>query len=379
MKKIMLLSLFLSILLGTSGVKAQDVQKPDSLGLPGDNLNLYAVMKLFQESKTLESFERKLNEEDSRINNLDLNGDDKVDYIKVIDNPQGNIHNIVLQVPINDKENQDVAVFIVDKNDKGEVQIQLIGDEDLYGKDYIIEPNYDDAAATEETPNPGYVKKSTETKVDANGNTTIINNYTTRETASWPMITYMYDPYYSPWVSPWYWSYYPTYWNPWRPWYWHYYYGYHYNWYKYYYRHYRYGRYYRNPFARNYYYGRRSFSPVFVAWKQSGNFKKSYNHPEYKKTGVSLFKKETVVRKNEIKRTEVIRTPEKTNIKSEPVKITKPNIKERTEKTNPPKTKNTERTEATNPPKTRINSETPRIRPSETRPNQIKPSSRRPR
>ncbi|NSW95826.1 MAG: hypothetical protein HPY62_14045, partial [Bacteroidales bacterium] len=45
------------------------------LGLPGDNLNLYAVMKLFQESETLEGFERSLNDENSRINNLDLNGD----------------------------------------------------------------------------------------------------------------------------------------------------------------------------------------------------------------------------------------------------------------------------------------------------------------
>jgi len=46
----------------------------EKLDLPGDNLNLYAVLKLFQESETLEGFERKLNEEDSEINNLDLDG-----------------------------------------------------------------------------------------------------------------------------------------------------------------------------------------------------------------------------------------------------------------------------------------------------------------
>jgi len=48
-------------------------QNDNYLGLPGDNLNLYAVMTLFQESKTLEEFERSLNDENSRINNLDLN------------------------------------------------------------------------------------------------------------------------------------------------------------------------------------------------------------------------------------------------------------------------------------------------------------------
>ena len=45
----------------------------EKLNLPGDNLNLYAVLNLFQESETLELFENNLNAEDSKINNLDLN------------------------------------------------------------------------------------------------------------------------------------------------------------------------------------------------------------------------------------------------------------------------------------------------------------------
>ena len=68
----------------------------DYLGLPGDNLNLYAVMNLFQESQTLEEFERKLNDPDLRVNNLDLDGDNYVDYITVHDYVDGNVHNIVL-------------------------------------------------------------------------------------------------------------------------------------------------------------------------------------------------------------------------------------------------------------------------------------------
>ena len=132
---------------------AQDRQE-GYLGLPGDNLNLYAVMKLFQDSKTLEEFERNLNDEKSNINNLDLNYDNQVDYIKVIDNIDGDVHNIVLQVAVGPKENQDVAVFTVQRFNNGQVQIQLTGDEELYGRDYIIEPRMDDSMA--ETPNPGY-------------------------------------------------------------------------------------------------------------------------------------------------------------------------------------------------------------------------------
>ncbi|MEI7981883.1 MAG: hypothetical protein WCI71_09520, partial [Bacteroidota bacterium] len=49
------------------------------LGLPGDGLDLYAVLDLFQKSKTIEDFETSLNSEKTGINNLDLNLDGKVD------------------------------------------------------------------------------------------------------------------------------------------------------------------------------------------------------------------------------------------------------------------------------------------------------------
>lgn len=274
--------------LSNSPVKAQSTQQPDSLGLPGDNLNLYAVMQLFQRSETLEGFEKSLNAEDSKINNLDLNNDDKIDYIRVIDNVNNDVHNIVLQVPINEKENQDVATFIVEKNNKGGVDIQLIGDEDLYGKDYVVEPNYIDANSTtsiKETPNPGYVKQSAQKTVDANGNNTIINNYTSTQTASWPVVSYMFMPNYVVWVSPWRWSYYPSYWTTWTPWYWHRYYGYHYNYRYYYYSNYRYCNYYRNPYIYHNYHSRRSSSVTININIKSGGYRKCYSHPETRSIG----------------------------------------------------------------------------------------------
>ena len=79
------------------GFKASAQEEPEQLNLPGDNLNLYAVMKLFQESPTLEEFEKKLNDPDNKVNNLDLDGDNNIDYIKVVDNVEGDIHNITLK------------------------------------------------------------------------------------------------------------------------------------------------------------------------------------------------------------------------------------------------------------------------------------------
>lgn len=292
MKKIVFL-IAIVILSGTLNfIHAQTIQVKDSLGLPGDNLNLYAVMNLFRESETLEIFERKLNAEDSKVNNLDLNADDKIDYIRVVDNVDKMVHNIVLQVPINEKENQDVAVFIVEKNHNGEVQIQLIGDEVLYGKDYIIEPNYKDASDVKETPNPGYIKKSTTRNINASGNITIINNYTTLKPIFWPLVRFVFMPSYSVWISPWRYNYYPSFWHPWKPWYWHYYYGYHVNYYPNYYRSYRSVNYYRSPLARNVYYNqRRMFSVSFTLSVKTNVYRTTYAHPEMRRSGIELYQR----------------------------------------------------------------------------------------
>ena len=131
MKKFIIICILAALFAAGTTLMAQDKQE-DYLGLPGDNLNLYAVMKLFQQSKTLEEFERILNDEKSNINNLDLNGDNMVDYIKVFDDVDGDVHNIVLQVAVSPKENQDVAVFTVQRFNNGQVQLQLTGDEELY-------------------------------------------------------------------------------------------------------------------------------------------------------------------------------------------------------------------------------------------------------
>jgi hypothetical protein len=279
MKKYIYIPVLVILLTAFTTIRAQDQQK-EYLGLPGDNLNLYAVMKLFQESETLEGFERSLNDENSRINNLDLNGDGYVDYIRVIDNVDRNAHYIVLQVAVNGRENQDVAVFTVIQKGDGRVDIQLIGDEALYGKNYIVEPIID------ETPNPGYLG-STPT---IDGQRVTVNRTTTFEIAAWPLVRFIFLPTYVAWHSPWYFSYYPSYWRPWNPFSWDYYYGYQYNYYPYYYGHYRNWNEYRYPEYHNYYYGsRRSYSPYVDNRIHEGYYKKTYSHPEQRREGSAMY------------------------------------------------------------------------------------------
>ncbi len=286
MKKLAYILLF-PLLIGTSSMVQAQYSNEAYMGLPGDNLNLFAVMKLFQESETLEGFERGLNDENSMINNLDLNGDNRIDYIRVIDNPNRDVHMIVLQVAINAWENQDVAVFVVEREAHNRVRIQLIGDEALYGKNYIVEPNYDTYGHySGETPNPGYAGNT----VYVNGRTVVVNHVTTYEVSAWPLVQFIFWPGYVVWRSPWYWGYYPYWWNPWRPYYWHYYYGYHSHWYPQYYGCYRYSHQHHDHYWDTYYHGsRHSYSPYVAANIRSGSYKTTYSRPESRRAGSELY------------------------------------------------------------------------------------------
>lgn len=182
-------------------------QESDSTGMPGDHFDLEGALNLFKESKSPEDFEKKLNTESSKVNNLDLNGDNKIDYIRVVDKKEGNSHAILLQIPVNKTEIQDVAAIVIEKRSDSEAQLQIIGDETLYGEETIMEP-IDEKE----------VKKSSGPATLSTPVIVFVNVW------YWPCVQYIYDPFYDPWFSPYYWDYYPSWWYPWRPVYWHVYY-----------------------------------------------------------------------------------------------------------------------------------------------------------
>src|SRR5258707_10376416 len=119
MNKIILFYLAAALNMLSLPVFSQDKKNKDktdttaTLGLPGDNLDLYAVLDLFQKSKTIEGFEKSLNDEKTKINNLDLNLDKKVDFIKVVTKKDGDSYTFILQVDVDKKETQDVAVILL--------------------------------------------------------------------------------------------------------------------------------------------------------------------------------------------------------------------------------------------------------------------------
>jgi len=107
-----------------------------------DNLDLEAVAYLFGESKNLEVFERKLNDPELQISNLDLNNDGYIDYLRVIELKKGRVSAIIIQSVLGKDLYQDVATIDVEVKNKKTVYVQVVGNEYIYGTNYIIEPVY---------------------------------------------------------------------------------------------------------------------------------------------------------------------------------------------------------------------------------------------
>lgn len=245
-------------------VFSQIGNEPVALGLPGDNLNLYAVLDVFQKSPTLEEFERALNDKETNINNLDLNNDNVIDYIEVVGNKNNNSFSVVLKVALNSNEYQDVAVIEGHKNYAGKIIVQIIGDEDLYGKDFIVEPSFS------ETQNPGYVGNQ---RVIVTGSDIYYVN-------DWPIIAYLFSPTFSVYISPWRWGFYPTYWRPWSPVFFHFYWDFH----RHYYTNnfYRRSGYIRYPNNHSSYINRRQTSPMVRQFRNDGRYNRSYEGRTYR-------------------------------------------------------------------------------------------------
>lgn len=142
------------------------------------NLDLQAVASIFGDSRDLQEFEMRLNDYDAQISNLDLNNDGEVDYLRVIESSENNVHLVVIQAVLGRDVYQDVASIVVDRSRYQKTYVQVIGDPYLYGNNYIIEPIY----------------------------------------VSTPSIfSFFWGSSYQRWSSPYYWGYYPRYYHNRRP------------------------------------------------------------------------------------------------------------------------------------------------------------------
>ncbi|WP_264549829.1 hypothetical protein [Flavobacterium sp. N2820] len=143
-----------------------------------DNLDLRAIASVFGDASNLEDFENRINDPKAQLSNLDLNNDNYVDYLRVIESVEGNIHLVIVQAVLDKDVYQDVATIEIERDRNNRVQVQVVGDVYMYGQNYIYEPVY------VHTP--------------VIYNTFWVTNY-------------------RPYCSSWYWNYYPSYYYYWNP------------------------------------------------------------------------------------------------------------------------------------------------------------------
>jgi hypothetical protein len=93
---------------------------------------------------------------------------------------QGDAHLIVLQVPLGRREFQDVATVEVERTRAGAYNMQVHGNETLFGVNVYFAP-------------------------------------VSVQIGSWPVVAWIYRPAYRPYRSVYYYGYHPRWWKPWYP------------------------------------------------------------------------------------------------------------------------------------------------------------------
>jgi len=198
MKHLKLFSLALFFIVGTSQLIAQSEE--DNSELLGDHFSLEGALDAFKNASSMEDFEEQLNSEDKSVNNLDLNEDCKIDYIRVEDHREGDVHAIVLQALLSEDEVQDIAVIEIEKTGNETATLQIVGDDYMYGEEIYVEAFEEEGTSTGRGPSDEY----TISRV-------IVNVWL------WPSVRYVYRPTYVVYRSPYRWSVYPRVWRPWKP------------------------------------------------------------------------------------------------------------------------------------------------------------------
>ena len=140
-------------------------------------LDLNAVAAAFAESRSVQEFEQILNSSRYMINNLDLNHDGWIDYLRVIETHKGVYHTLLIQACLAPSVYQDVATLIAEHRPNA-LYVEVIGDRWLYGSNYIVRPVF--------------VKRP-------------------------PMWDVYGRPNYNPWSSPYYYGYWPNYYQKPKP------------------------------------------------------------------------------------------------------------------------------------------------------------------
>lgn len=98
-----------------------------------DGLDLKAVGSLLKKAKNAQEFEKLLNDPAQGVNNMDLNGDGKVDYINVTEYGNDKVKGFSLTTQPDAGETQEIATIEIEKTSDNQADVRINGNEQIYG------------------------------------------------------------------------------------------------------------------------------------------------------------------------------------------------------------------------------------------------------
>ena len=104
-------------------------------------LDLHAVAAAYSEARSTREFEQLLNSSKYMINNLDLNRDGYVDYLRVIETRKGQYYAYLIQACLAPTVFQDVATLVAERR-ASTLYVEVVGDSYLYGYNYVVRPTF---------------------------------------------------------------------------------------------------------------------------------------------------------------------------------------------------------------------------------------------
>ena len=113
-----------------------------TLSSAADGLDLQAVAELLKKADTAEKFESLLNDPAEGLNNLDLDEDNNVDFIKVTEYGEGDSTGFSLTVDMGGDDEQEIATIDMVKTSGGDVDVEMHGNEQIYGRDQYYHHRY---------------------------------------------------------------------------------------------------------------------------------------------------------------------------------------------------------------------------------------------
>ena len=113
-------------------------------------LDLRAVGEVLKKAKDAADFERLLNSADSQVNNLDLNEDGQVDYIKVTEFGDEKVKGFSLTTELGPDDVQEIATIKIEKkpDSKEEAEVQYHGNPNIYGNGYYYHSHWSPGLGT---------------------------------------------------------------------------------------------------------------------------------------------------------------------------------------------------------------------------------------